>query len=284
VRRTRRTGVTVALLLMLGLTACSDTSHHPSAESEKVTRTTAAVASSSSTTQPPPPTTTPQPPTNRTATLSVSTKTLTVGQPITVSGNSCQAGYWASASLLPSNPNAYPAIFSTPFSTGGSFGETVLLSNGATRVTAAPNGAWTITTVVPMVFPGPSIVTASCRPPDSATPSGFVYQPRDVSVNTPYMLSVAPGTTVAPGSTLTVQPVGGDCKPNTYPFVALYQTIGTTEAVNYVYGQTHAGTFWQASLVVPSGLHAGYYQLEADCDLSRGAIFGSYAPLQITVE
>ncbi len=214
----------------------------------------------------------------------MSTATLTVGQSITVSGNGCQAGYWASANLLPSNPNSYPAIFSTPFSTGGSFGETVLLTNGATRVTADPSGTWTISTMVPMVFPGPSIVTASCRPPDSATTAGFLYQPKDVSVSTPYMLSVSPGTTVAPGSTLTVEPVGGDCKPNTYPFVALYQTTNTTQAVNYVYGQTHSGTLWRASLAVPSGLHAGNYQLEADCDLSRGAIFGSYAPLQITVE
>jgi hypothetical protein len=284
VRRFRRTGVTVAVLLIPGLTACTRTSHHTTAGSGNAPRTTMTVASSPAATQPPLPTTTPEPPTSRTATLTVSTTTLTVGQPITVSGMGCPAGNWVSASLLPSNPNAYPAIFSTPFSTGGSFGETVLLSNGATRVTAQPNGTWAISTTVPMVFPGPSIVTASCRPPDSATTAGFLYQPRDVSVSTPYVLAVSAGTTVAPGSTLTVQAVGGNCRPNTYPFVALYQTTNTTQAVSYVDGRAQSGRFWRASLVVPSGLHAGNYQLEADCDLSRGAIFGSYAPLQITVE
>lgn len=201
-----------------------------------------------------------------------------------MSGNGCPNGYWASASLLPSSPRGYPAIFGTPFSTGGAFGETVLESNGSTRVTSGPNGSWTISTAVPMVFPGPSIVTASCRPPDTASSSGFLYQPTSVTVTTPFMLSVAPGTTVGPGSTLTVQPLGGNCGPNSYPFVGLYQTTGTTKAVTYTYGQAHPGTYWQASLAVPSGLKPGTYQLEADCDLSRGAIFGSYAPLQIAVQ
>jgi hypothetical protein len=207
-----------------------------------------------------------------------------VGQPITVSGSDCPAGYWASASLLPSNPDAFPAIFATPFSTGGAVGETVLQSDGSTRVTSGSNATWTISTVVPMVFPGPSIITASCAPPGSATTSGFNYKPREASVSTPYTLSVAPGTTVAPGITLTVQPEGGGCGPIASPFVALYQTMGKTRAVVHTSGQIRPGTYWQASLVVPSGLKTGRYQLEADCDYSRGAIYGSYAPLEITIE
>ena len=155
-RRNPRAKVGVALLLMLGLTACADTSRHPSAESGKVTRTTATVGSSTSLLLQPPPTTSPQPPTNPTATLSVSTAALEVGQPITVSGNDCPAGYSASANLLPSTPSAYPAIFSTPFATGGDVIETSLLSNGVTRVTSGANATWTISTAVPMVVPGPS--------------------------------------------------------------------------------------------------------------------------------
>jgi hypothetical protein len=272
----------VGLLVLVTLAACTDTVRHPTTESGKATRTTATSASPPAVTQPPP-TTAPQSPTSRSATLSVSTTTIAVGQQITVGGNDCPEGDWAAASLLPSNPNAYPAIFSTPFSTGGAYGETVLLSNGATRVTSGPGGMWTISTAAPMVFPGPSIVTASCRPPNTTAPSGFVYQARDVSVSTPYMLSVSPGATVTPGSTLTVTPLGGDCTSYSSPFVALYQTVGGIEAVTYAYGQAPSGASWQASLTVPSGLKAGRYQLEADCDQSRGAIFGSYAPLQITV-
>jgi hypothetical protein len=268
---------------MVGLSTCTDTGRHLNAEPKKTTRATTTSESTTGVTQPPP-ATTQQSPTNGTATLSVSTATLTVGQPITVNGNDCPEGSWASASLLPSNRDNYPAIFGTPFSTGGAFGETVLLSNGATRVTSGPGDTWTISTAVPMVFPGPSMVTASCRPPDTTAPSGFLYQPKDVAVSTPYVLSVTPGTTVSPGTTLTVEPVGGDCGPYTSPFVALYQTMGTVAVVNYSWGKALSGAYWQASLAIPSGLKAGHYQLEADCDQSRGAIFGSYAPLQITVE
>lgn len=283
-RRDPRAKIGVALLLLLGLTACADTSRHPSAEPEKVTRTTATVSSSSSSTTQPPPTTTSQPPTSRTATLSVSTAALEVGQPITVSGNDCPAGYSASANLLPSTQSAYPAIFSTPFATGGAVVETTLLSNGSIRVTSGSNATWTISTSVPMVVPGPSLITAQCVPPDSTMTSGFIYQPKAVSVSTPYTLSVAPGTTVAPGSTLVVQSQGGGCGQIASPFVALYETAGTTQTVVYSWAQSGSGADWQASLVVPSGLMAGRYRLEADCDYSRGAIYGSYAPLEITIE
>lgn len=273
----------MALLFLLGLTACTDTGGHPSGETDKTTRTTASNGTSTAVTQPAP-TTTPTAPTSRTAALSISSATLEVGQPITVSGNTCPNGYWASASLLPRSLKDYPAIFGTPFSSGGAFGETVLESNGSIRVTSGPNGSWSISTAVPMVFPGPSIVSASCRPPDEDSSSGFLYQPANVTVATPYTLSVVPGTTIRSGSTLTVQPVGGNCGPYTYPFVGLYQTTGTTQAVTYTYAQTNPETYWQASLTVPHGLKPGTYQLEADCDQSRGAIFGSYAPLQITVQ
>jgi hypothetical protein len=64
----------------------------------------------------------------------------------------------------------------------------------------------------------------------------------------------------------------------------LYQTTGTTtQVVANTSGESHPGTYWQASLVVPPELKPGHYQLEADCDYSRGAIYGSYAPLQIIV-
>ena len=284
-RHDPRAKIGVALLLLLGLTACADTSRHPSAKPEKVTRTTATatVSSSSSSTTQPPPTTTSPPPTSRTATLSVSTAALEVGQPITVSGNDCPAGYSASANLLPSTQSASPA-FQHAFCHGKAVVETTLLSNGWIRVTSGSNATWTISTSVPMVVPGPSLITAQCVPPDSTMTSGFIYQPRAVSVSTPYTLSVAPGTTVAPGSTLVVQSQGGGCGQIALPFVALYETAGTTQTVVYSWAQSGSGADWQASLVVPSGLMAGRYRLEADCDYSRGAIYGSYAPLEITIE
>jgi hypothetical protein len=151
-------------------------------------------------------------------------------------------------------------------------------------VTSGSNATWTISTAVPMVVPGPSLITAQCVPPDSTATSGFIYQPKAVSVSTPYTLSVAPGTTVTSGSTLTVQSEGGGCGQIASPFVALYETAGTTQTVVYSWAQSGSATDWRASLVVPAGLTAGQYRLEADCDYSRGAIYGSYAPLEITIE
>jgi hypothetical protein len=81
-----------------------------------------------------------------------------------------------------------------------------------------------------------------------------------------------------------VQSEGGGCGQIASPFVALYETAGTTQTVVYSWAQPGSTTDWQASLVVPSGLTAGQYRLEADCDYSRGAIYGSYAPLEITIE
>jgi hypothetical protein len=266
---------------MLGLTACTDTNHHPLAESSPT-----ATSGSSAATQPPP-RSAPQPPTSRTATLSVSSATLTVGQPITVSGTDCPAGSWASASVLPSVSNEGPAIFDTYLSTGGGGIEMLLEETGsATRVASSPNGTWVIDANVPMVFPGPSVISASCRPADlgESVSAGFLYRPMQVSVTTPDALSVTPGTTVTPGSTLTVQPEGGNCPgPAVTPIVALYDERGTTQVLASTMGEPHPGTYWQASLVVPLQAKAGRYQLEADCDYSRGAIYGSYAPVEITV-
>lgn len=281
-RQARRIGAAVTSLLVLGLTGCAATGQAQRSESGKASTSTTEAESSTSTTSPPP-TSTPQSPTSQTATLLVSADTLVAGQPMTVSGDDCPVGDWASASLTPSSPNAYPAIFSTMFSTGGAAIETGLYANGATRVVSGPSGTWTIRTTVPMVFPGSSIIVASCRPPDTGAPAGFLYKSRNVMVSTPYTLAVTPGATVTSGTTLMIQPVGGDCPPNTEPFVALYQMTGPIQTLVYGYGLAHSGTYWQVSLVVPSGLNAGQYQLEADCDLSRGAIYGSYAPLIITI-
>jgi hypothetical protein len=83
---------------------------------------------------------------------------------------------------------------------------------------------------------------------------------------------------------LTVQSEGGGCGQIASPFIALYETAGTPQTVVYSWAQSGSATDWRASLVVPAGLTAGQYRLEADCGYSRGAIYGSYAPLQITVE
>ena len=231
------------------------------------------------------PTTTSPPPTSRTASLFVSMTTLKVGEPITVSGTDCPEGHWASASLFLSNPEEGPAIFGTSLSTGGDVIETLLVSGGSTWVTSGPNATWTISVSVPMVFPGPSVITATCVPATPGAPAaGFRYRPKQVSVSTPYTLSVTPGTMVTPGSTLTVQPSGGDCPPPAVtPIVALYQTTGATQVLATTMGETHPATYWQANLAVPPQTKPGRYRLEADCDYSRGAIYGSYMPVQITV-
>ena len=205
-----------------------------------------------------------------------------------MSGSGCPDGHVASASILPSNPKDYPAIFGTYLSTGGSGIETLLEDSGSsTRVTSGPNDRWTINAMVPMVLPGPSIITGSCRPALSTTDpaAGFLYRPRHVSVSTPYTLSVTPGATVIPGSTLTIQPNGGGCSaPAVTPIVALYQETGAIRVLTTTMGETHPETYWQANLVVPLHARPGHYQLEADCDYSRGAIYGSYAPRHITVK
>ena len=90
---------------------------------------------------------------------------------------------------------------------------------------------------------------------------------------------------VTPGSRLTVRALGGACPvPAVTPIVALYERTGAAQVEARTMGEPHPGTYWQASLAVPPELKTGRYQLEADCDYSRGAIYGSYAPVQITVK
>ena len=152
---------------------------------------------------------------------------------------------------------------------------------------AASNDTWVIHAKVPMVFPGPSVIIATCQSavPDATPSTGILYRPHHVSVSTPYTLSVEPGSMVTPGSTVIVQANGGACPvPAVTPIVALYERTGATQVVARAMGEPHPGTYWQASLPVPPGLKTGHYQLEADCDYSRGAIYGSYAPVQITVK
>jgi hypothetical protein len=64
----------------------------------------------------------------------------------------------------------------------------------------------------------------------------------------------------------------------------LYESGDTAQVIANTMGELHLGRYWQASLTVPRGLKTGHYQLEADWDYSRGAIYGSYAPVQITVK
>ncbi len=240
----------------------------------------------STTTTAPSTTTSSQPTTNPTARLAVSSTRLVVGQPITVSGDDCPSGSSASAHLVPSTPTGEPAIFATSLSTGGDSIETQLLADGSDRVTTGPTGNWTISGVVPMVFPGSSLITARCTgEANPASPSTFLYPPLPVTVQTPFTLSVAPDGPVSPGATLTVQSNGGGCGAiASSPIVALYETSGTTQAVANTLGEsTQPGSPWEAHLALPSDLPPGRYQLEADCDYSRGAIYGSYAPAEITV-
>ena len=136
-------------------------------------------------------------------------------------------------------------------------------------------------------FPGLRSSLHNVCHPDSNNDIG-IHLPTEgkLQVSTPYTLSVAPGTDRRPGEHPgLVQSQGGGCGQFASPFVALYETAGTTQTVVYSWAQSGSGADWQASLVVPrSGLMAGRYRLEADCDYPRGAIYGSDAPLEITIE
>ena len=271
------------VVLAVGLAACTSAGRPVSTMGTH--RTTDPVPTTT-TPRAPSTTTSSQPTTSPTARLAISSTALVVGQPITVSGDDCPSGSSVSVNLVPSTPTGGPAIFATSLSTGGDSIETQLLADGADRVTTGPTGTWTISGVVPMVFPGASLITARCTgDPASAAPSIFLYPPLPVTVRTPFTLSVAPDGAASPGATLTVQSNGGGCGTiASSPIVALYETSGTIQAVTNTLGQsTQPGASWEAQLTLPSDLPPGRYQIEADCDYSRGAIYGSYAPMQITV-
>ncbi len=219
------------------------------------------------------------PPTNFSATLSVSPTRLSAGQLMTVTGSDCPVGQWGGV-LLKSG-----GLLLGPFG---------LYEGGPQPVPVGSDGQWTTTGIVPMLPGGPTVLTAYCGPEAGGPPvSRFLYPPVPVTMVTPYQLSVLPSTTTSPGTTLTVTPVGGGCPaPTTWIQLTLYSTSQppTRPQPEVAQGVIHDTGLaadhvlsWTGALTVPSSLAPGRYLLGADCVYSRGAPEGSYAPTVITV-
>jgi hypothetical protein len=252
--------------------------------------------SSSTTSRPVRTTTTTGPviPTNDSAQLTISSPDLTVGQLVTVSGTDCPPNHWGTAVLDQTHSGDYPAIFQT---TEGLYDNEAMfgISGGQFGGTVGADGRWTMTTTVPMVAPGPARLSGWCSPNQGAG-SGhpgvlteFLYPFVPVTVATPYLLEIDPGTAVSSGTTLTVKSVGGGCPIPSDSRVNLYtdslpQTQVASGATQDAVPSDQAQAGWQATLTVPTGLNPGRYQLEADCVYSRGAVLGSYAPTIISVQ
>jgi hypothetical protein len=133
-----------------------------------------------------------------------------------------------------------------------------------------------------MAAPGKSVLTGWCIPNENDDGSAieFDYPSLPVTVTTRFLMTVEPGTSVETATMLNVDLLGGVC-PNSAasPQVALYSSSHKDVADGS--GGPAPGRHW--ALEVPKGLVPGRYQLEADCILGRGAVFGTYAPLTLTV-
>jgi hypothetical protein len=230
---------------------------------------------------------TPSPPTNFSAKLSVSSTRLSVGQPMTVNGSDCPAGQWVGVSLDESErANHTRTLPLGPYS---------FFAGGPQPVPVGADGQWTTTSTVPMLPGGPTMLTAYCGP-EAGGPTAwlFVYPSVPVTVTTPFRLSVLPSTTVSPGTTLSVTPIGGGCPAPADSWLGLYSTsqpparpqiqVAEGEVNNTGLSADQTRLDWTGSLTVPSSLAPGQYRLEADCVYARGAPRGSYAPIAITVK
>ena len=209
------------------------------------------------------------------AALSISTTHLAVGQRVTISGTGCPVGQWGMP-IVEQGLNT-PSIFSTPYGLYDNE-EDFTDALGDVGAQVAADGRWTMTTMVPMVFPGPSMLTGWCMPqqgPDG--PTTFSYPAVPVTVTSRFRLKVEPATTLAPGRGLSVTLLGGICPGSSVATVTLFtQSQVPATSTN----QPTAGVF---HLTVPPAATAGRYQVEADCTYSGGLVEGSYAPASISV-
>jgi hypothetical protein len=214
--------------------------------------------------------------------MTVSATDVAVGEEVTISGTDCRPGHWGTAFLDPGLNT--PAIFERA---GYTDLEDFTTADGdSAGGTADAAGQWSMTVAVPMVAPGTSMLTGWCAPsPEDQNPltSDFRYPSVPITVSSPYRLEVAPATTVRAGTVLTVTLLGGDCpNPGAAEELSLFSPTGTPVATPEP--SAGATTEGQYALEVPPGSDPGQYQLEDDCVENRGAVFGSYAPVTITVE
>jgi hypothetical protein len=136
-----------------------------------------------------------------------------------------------------------------------------------------------------MVPPGPASLNASCRPlsdgGDTSVESPYGAG-HPLAVSSPYDLTIAQGTSVEGGTTLEINPSGGDCPGASTSQLTLYSEDGVDEAD----GSTGQAPGWRWSLAVPAALPPGPYQVEVDCEYiggGDGVVQGSYAPVTVTV-
>ena len=212
-------------------------------------------------------------------------KTTTTTQPILVPGT--KRSLVASPAVVAIGQTLTVSGAGCPF--GGRVQE---LSPAGFSVNVKPiaDGTWSVTATVPDNSGiGTLPVTAVCFGPklSAAEP----YTPVEVQVTTYRHLEVQPGTTVHPGTTLTITAVGGCPGPN-----APAETFSDPEVyINFTKdNRADAGVQQQVlqrgsstptgSLFVPAQLAPGAYLLSAECDDNEDRkVDGYYTPVPITV-
>jgi len=201
------------------------------------------------------------------AQFTLSATNLAVGQSVTLTGNDCPPGTLVITSLGPEN------------------------HVGDTHVAGA-DGTWSVTTTISPGTYGPYTVTAGCVNVFDY-PNSFA-----ITVSTPYHLEVLPSTTVAPGTTITVEPVGTFCTSldsasvgissvpdatfdpvdsnSTWPVPLQVFPMDMTSSSQVV------SSSWHATLTLPTTMQPGIYYVVAGCSYSR-SYPGLFAPTAITV-
>lgn len=267
-----------------GLAACSPSSSTSTFSSGSTHASTTTIPFTSTL---PPTTTTAVPPSTTTtapadAHLTISSTDVSVGEVVDVTGTGCPAGYLGEPDLYAVGPNAPAILHQAGYTDIGMF---FLATNGNSRATVGHDGLWTMMGVVPMVPPGTAMLGGICSPTedgDVGSPQ-FYYPTLSVDVTSRYRLVVEPSTTVEAGTRLTVTSVGGNCQHSfATPETSLY-SVSDMDLADGTIPVVRSSMPWKSLLTVPRGLAPGRYRPEADCVVSRGAVYDSYVPVIITV-
>jgi hypothetical protein len=276
----RATGVVIGL--WLACTACGSQAAapatSPSSQTKPTTPLTTTTAAPTTTRTTPPPTAPPD------AQVTVSPKTVEIGQSIVVSGTGCTfpPSVTGKAAVMIGQCDAY--------SSQGSEGGTVPDSTGA----------WSITLPIDRSTPlGSQTVAASCGQLSGGAGTNIWEYPEapSVDITSTYSLAVRPGTTVTPGTTLYVSSEGS-CSVPTQPSVPTsYQggygeLVFSRSAISDFYSRggttipevpTDALGNWSTSFVVPPATAPGDYYLSGVCVATPYTNTNWYNPVSITV-
>jgi hypothetical protein len=206
-------------------------------------------------------------------TFSVSTTELSVGQTVTFTGNHCP----------PSEPVAVPFLD----------GDGYVVDQAP--IVRNPDGTWEATPTVPVGVWGATTLEAECG--GSPTQVLFTYpQTYHVFISSPYGLTVTPGGTIAPGTTLRISPTASFC--STLDTIAVgVGTASTPFSTQLVspwlvqgdaqYSQPAVPVIsdvpWHATLTIPQEVNGGPYFVTAACMPDNRGFPGIYASEPITV-